>query len=180
MVRAWNAQHGTCSFACSVRWAEAAVARKRRREGVALRRAQVAERKTDRARLLALKPLAWHIAGTQAACNAYVRLRDAGKPCICCGRQTYGEPVDAGHFISRGSAPELRFDLDNLHVQLRGCNRGRRVVPRERFRRYLAKRIGLARVEALEGPHPPRKWTREELVAMKAEFRALARALERS
>lgn len=160
-----------CTPACAQ-----ALARAKREKDAA--RAEVVERQADRARLHAVKPLAWHMARTQVACNAYVRLRDAGRPCICCGRPTDGEPVDAGHFISRGHAPELRFDLDNIHLQLRGCNRGRTQVPRARFRAQLVSRIGEERVALLEGPHSRAKWTREWLEDLRAEFVSRARALK--
>lgn len=160
-----------CSPACALELAKADRERKAKREAVA-------DRRETRAKLLELKPLSWHKARTQDACNAYVRRRDAGKPCICCGATTVGEPVDAGHFLSRGAAPELRFDLGNIHIQLRGCNRGRTVPPRARFRAHMIDRIGPDRLAAIEGPHPPRKWTREELAALRAEFTRMSRALE--
>lgn len=161
--------------ACSAACALALVA-----DGKARKAAKAAkdDRKVTRAKLQALKPLAWHKARTQEACNAYVRLRDAGKPCICCGAPTVGELVDAGHFLSRGSAPELRFNLDNIHVQLRGCNRGRTEAPRARFRAFMLERIGPERLEALEGPHPSAKWTREELIALRAQFVKMAKEIE--
>jgi hypothetical protein len=142
------------------------------------KRAMVDEMRATKAKLRALKPLRWHLARTQEACNAYVRLRDAGKPCICCGAPTVGELAEAGHYISRGAAPELRFDLDNINLQLQGCNRGRTVPPRARFQAHMLERIGPERLAALEGPHHPRKWTREELTELRAEFVKMAKEIE--
>jgi Bacteriophage Lambda NinG protein len=45
------------------------------------------------------------------------------------------------------------------------------------YRAELIRRIGLHEVERLEGPHETRKWTIEELKAIKAEYRAKAKAL---
>ena len=40
-------------------------------------------------------------------------------------------------------------------------------------------RIGLERVEALEASNAPRKWTREELVAIRDTYRAKQKELKR-
>jgi hypothetical protein len=75
-----------------------------------------------------IKSRATLIKESQAAFNAYIRARDAGKPCICCGMfpKSYsgsGGEWDAGHYRSRGAAPEVRFDERNIHAQLKQCNR---------------------------------------------------------
>lgn len=57
----------------------------------------------------------------QAVFNTYIRLRDAGKLCICCDKpltKTY----HAGHFYSVGAYPNLRFHEDNAHGQREDCN----------------------------------------------------------
>ena len=43
----------------------------------------------------------------------------------------------------------------------------------------LVREIGLDRVEWLEGPHPAKKYTADELRAIKAEYTAMARELKR-
>ena len=67
---------------------------------------QVKERKADAAKRERMKTKGQWVNEAQAAFNAYIRLRDQGKPCICCGRPTAGDPnsVDAGHYRSTGSA----------------------------------------------------------------------------
>lgn len=57
----------------------------------------------------------------QIVFNKYIRLRDAGKPCISCDRPLTGK-FDAGHYLSVGSYPNLRFDEDNVHGQDVYCN----------------------------------------------------------
>lgn len=106
--------------------------------------------------------------------NAYIRARDAGKPCICCGMPLgegeVGGAYDCGHYRSVGSAPHLRFDERNAHAQRKQCNRwgaGRAVD----YRIGLIQRIGLEQVEALESDNRVRKWKADELRAIKAEFR---------
>ena len=49
------------------------------------RQAEKAERKADKAKLEALKTRSDWIKDAQQSFNKYIRFRDAGKPCICCG-----------------------------------------------------------------------------------------------
>ena len=57
----------------------------------------------------------------QIVFNKYIRLRDAGKPCISCDRPL-GKVFDAGHFLSVGRYPNLRFDESNTNGQCIYCN----------------------------------------------------------
>jgi len=57
----------------------------------------------------------------QIVFNKYIRLRDANKPCISCERPLTSK-FDAGHFLSVGSYPNLRFNEDNVHGQCVYCN----------------------------------------------------------
>lgn len=111
----------------------------------------------------------------QSAFNAYVRERDIKLPCISCGRFTEAKR-NAGHYLSVGSHPELRFDEDNVHVQCEFCNSfksGNAVA----YRARLIHRIGLKRVERLEGPHSPAKWSVGELREMLSEYRRRHRSM---
>lgn len=142
---------------------------------------KAAKKADERARRDALKTIQKLIAEAQSAFNEWIRARDEGLPCICCGRfpqSGAGHVWDAGHYRSTGSASHLRFNPDNVHRQLVICNRhgaGRAVD----YRLGLIARIGLARVEALESDNTPRKWTREELESIKTTYRARTRALKR-
>ena len=72
--------------------------------------------------------------------------------------------------------PHLRFHEDNAHAQRKQCNRwgaGRAVD----YRLGLIERIGLARVEALEADQQPRKYTADELRAIRDLYRAKLREL---
>lgn len=111
----------------------------------------------------------------QAAFNAWVRARDAGRPCISCDRHHNGQ-WHAGHYLSTGARPNLRFDPANVHQQCQPCNthlHGNLV----NYRINLIQRIGLAEVERLEADHTPRHYTVDELKAMKRDFAAQARLL---
>lgn len=130
-----------------------------------------------RAKLADCKPLTHWLDLTQRVVNAYVLARDADKPCISCGCwQAFA--WDAGHFLSRGARPELRFDLNNIAKQCAACNRHRGGNATQ-YRLGLVERIGIAAVEALEGPHAPAKFTREGLEQLRREIAAMTRSLAR-
>ena len=118
----------------------------------------------------------------QESFNAFIRTRDEGKPCICCGGfpKSYsltGGEWDAGHYRSRGAAIELAFDEHNCHAQLKHCNR--RAWDVASYRRNLIDRIGLAAVESLEGHHEAKKYSRDNMREIRDYYRAKKRALDR-
>ena len=171
-----NSFHAACSIECAATWAA-----KLREKATA--KAQSAERAADRAKRDQLKTKGDLTREAQTAFNTYIRLRDAGQPCICCGRTSTGAATggdwDAGHYRSRGSAPHLRFDERNVHAQLKQCNRydSGNVVG---YRQGLIARIGRAAVEALEADQAPRHYSREDLIVLKAEYQAKARQLRKT
>jgi hypothetical protein len=162
-----------CSIDCAREMAFAVNARKQAAQARA-------ERKDDRTRREKMKRIPDLIREAQREFNAYIRARDAGMPCVCCGEPLGGSGVggnfDCGHYRSVGSASHLRFDERNAHGQRKRCNRhgaGRAVD----YRIGLVARIGLAAVESLEADNAAHKWTREELTAIKTEYAAKRRAL---
>jgi hypothetical protein len=134
------------------------------------------ERKEIKVRKERLKSRADYLKDTQIAFNAWVRERDAMLPCVSCGRHHQGK-YDAGHYRTAGSNPALRFEPLNCHRQCSPCNTrlSGNIV---NYRIELVKRIGAEKVEWLEGPHEPKKYTIEELKAMTAEYRAKTRELK--
>ena len=159
---------------CVEAWTEAQAAKRERAEAKAARAAAKVERAETRRRKEAIKTLPVLKAEAQRAFNAYIRARDAGKPCICCGLPLSAGDVgglyDCGHYRSVGSAPHLRYDERNAHAQRKQCNRwgaGRAVD----YRIGLIARIGLEAVEALESDNATHKWTRDELVAIRDKYR---------
>ena len=66
----------------------------------------------------------------------------------------------------------------NVHKQCQPCNthlHGNLVL----YRVNLIQKIGLDRVEWLEGPHEPLKLTVEAIKALRDEYRAKTKALQR-
>lgn len=142
-----------------------------------------AERAMTRKRKEAIKTIADRIAEAQTAFNAYIRARDAGKPCICCGKpfepQKPGGSMDAGHFRSRSSAPQLRFCEDNVFGQRKNCNRPGGTTYAA-FRAGVVDRIGEERTAAVEAANFSHKWTHEELIEIRAGYIAKRKALEKA
>ncbi|MBJ2292652.1 recombination protein NinG [Pseudomonas sp. MF5691] len=141
-----------------------------------------AGRREIKVRKEALKTRGDHIREAQQAFNEYIRTRDqaAGHLCISSGKPLdwSGNAVDAGHYRSVGSAPHLRFDERNCHAQSKQDNRflsGNAVD----YRIGLIARIGQEAVDALESDQSVRKYTVEEIKAIKAEYRAKTRELKK-
>lgn len=145
-----------CSPDCGAELAVAALAKKKAREAEERRRAERLELK---ARKEAIKTRGEWQEDAQKVFNAFIRARDADKPCICCDKpfepQKFGGSMDAGHYMSRGAAPHLRFDERNVHGQRKNCNRPGGTT-REAFRAGMIRRIGLEAVEALEADQASR------------------------
>lgn len=158
--------HKTCGPSCAELYVEAEKARKTRQE--------------RQEGLAKLKRRADYLREAQIAFNSYIRLRDrlAGHPCISSGRPLdwSGNAVDAGHYRSVGSAPHLRFIEDNCHAQSKHDNQWKSGNAVD-YRLGLIKRIGLARVEALESDNMQRKWNVEDLKAIRDMYRMKAKLL---
>ena len=172
-----------CGWACGL--AIAPANQERARKAIEQR-----ERREIKVRKEKLKSVGDYTKEAQTEFNRFIRERDKDQPCICCG--SYGSDEDwltggkwdAGHFLSRGAYPELRFDEDNCHKQLKTCNggsgkyaaKGRTVA--QGYRERLIQKIGKERVDRLEGPHEPKRYTVEDLKAVKAEYRAKTKELK--
>lgn len=116
--------------------------------------------------------------------NKWVKLRDYKDPCISCSRTeeeiraetSVWQIWDCGHYLTVGGFPELRFEEDNTHKQCTKCNGGagnftrKNTTVTKEYRKNLIKKIGLERVEWLEGPHKPKKYTIEDLKGIKAKY----------
>lgn len=134
-------------------------------------------RREIKVRKEALKSRSDHMKDTQQAFNAWVRERDVGLPCVSCGRHHNGQ-WQAGHFKSVGGHPALRFEPLNVWRQCAPCNT-HKSGDLLNYRVELVNRIGIEKVEWLEGPHEPQKYTIEELKALTAKYRALTRELKK-
>lgn len=141
---------------------------------------QAKDRKETRQKLDAMQTKPQLTKKAQTAFNAFIRARDAGKPCISCGTPLSNEPntYDAGHYRSVGSAPHMRFVEENCHGQCKHCNNylaGNHVE----YRKRLVERIGLQAVESIESDNTVRKYSHEGLIELAKHYRAAALATKK-
>ena len=137
--------------------------------------AQVRERRETKQKLDKLKSRSQWAKEAQEAVNRFIRLRDADLPCISCGRHHQGQ-YHAGHYLSVGARPELRFEPLNIHKQCAPCNNylsGNVVL----YRIALLQKIGAEAVAWLEGPHELNHYEIDDYIAIKQEYAAKAREL---
>ncbi len=169
---------------CIDGYAEAQEAKAQRAEEKKARAAARVERAETRRRKEAIKTIPVLLKEAQHAFNAYIRARDALKPCISCDAPApdlsgLHAGRDAGHYRSVGSASHIRFHEDNVHAQCVHCNQwgaGRAVD----YRIRLIDRIGLERVEVLESDNKPHKWTHEELRSIRDTYKAKLKQLKKT
>ena len=138
-------------------------------------------RAETRSRKLALKGKSEYKKEAQAAFNAFIRQRDIELPCISCGNFTadrIGGGWDAGHYKSRGSAPELAFTELNCHKQCKRCNNqlSGNIV---NYRQGLLKKVGQGKLDWIEGPHPLLKLTIDDYQAIKKKYRKMLRDMQK-
>jgi hypothetical protein len=133
------------------------------------------DRIKHRAALAAAKSPAKLRAEAQAEFNRYIKLRDIRLPCIACGRHHEGQ-WHAGHYLSVGAHPELRFDERNAYRCCQPCNThlsGNLIE----YRKGLILRYGQDLVDWLEGPHEAKHYTREDLVEIRKKYSEMCKKL---
>lgn len=110
--------------------------------------------------------------------QAYYRLIGRVPECISCERQEI--LFQGGHLKPVGSHSEHRYDPHNVHLQCNTCNQynsGNSVGYIKGLARRYGDREAALIIDKLE-QRKVRKWTGEELVAMRKEFNATIRELE--
>lgn len=111
----------------------------------------------------------------QQAFNAFIRFRDNDDPCISCQRFHTGQ-YHAGHYRSVGAHPELRFEELNNNKQCSPCNSHLSGNIAD-YRINLIKKIGVEKVEWIEGPHEAKKYTCAELKAIEVLYKEKLKSL---
>jgi hypothetical protein len=168
-----NSMQSVCSTNCAITLASTNRKASTILDRETRRRAREDRRETKR-KLDALKPRSKWLAEAQVAFNAFIRARDHALPCVSCSRFHEGK-YDAGHYLTVGARPELRFDEANCWRQCVPCNRHLHgnVL---RYRQELLRRIGPGEVARLEGPTAPKKYSIDDLRQIRDTYRAKARA----
>jgi hypothetical protein len=157
-----------CGYEHAAQWAKSSLDKRKAKE-------KVEARKIDREKLKSLKTRSEWLKELQTIFNKFIRLRDKSLPCVSCGRFHQGQ-WHAGHYLSVGAHPELRFNELNVWRQCQPCNAhlsGNLI----NYRVELIKRIGLAEVERLEGPQLPLKLTIPEIQELIKTYKAKCKEL---
>jgi len=162
----YNTLQQVCSFECSIELSKKLSEKKKAKEW----------NKEKKVRKERLKTKSDHQNELQVIFNKWIRLRDKGLNCISCQKPAKKE--NAGHYRSVGGNPELRFEPLNNNLQCEYCNtylHGNLID----YRINLIKKIGLEKVEWLEGKHEPKKYTIEELKGLKVLYKLKIKQLEK-
>jgi hypothetical protein len=118
-------------------------------------------------------------------------VRDAKDPCISCGRHEHelkpnamGQYWDAGHYRTKGSSEELRFEPLNVHKQCKSCNSGsyyhaaKKETVAAGYKRRLLLKIGAENMAWLDGPHPQARLRADDYKAIEAKYKQKLKELE--
>ena len=157
----------TCDYPapCALQGARLKREKAQAKAASAAAKADKKRRQENRAAKVALreKSRSWWLKKTERIFNAWIRDRDAGCACHSCGtRETIR--WNAGHYRPAGNNSFLRFHPLNVHLQCSQCNDGNKKSGNlTEYRIGLVKKLGVEVVEWLEGPHPLKRWTIDEL-----------------
>ena len=117
-----------------------------------------------------------------------IRLLDMGKNCPTCGEPLIDGEYDAGHVRTVAACPSLRYDARACFGQCRPCNGSGTIRKRVRktqetvsglYEQWARDTLGEDHHRWLFGPHEPKHYTCDDLKAMRKEFSAECRILER-
>lgn len=140
---------------------------------------KVKEAKETKRRKAELKTRSDWEAECQAIINKYVRLRDINEGCISCEKPaSWHGQWHASHFRSVGAAPQLRFNLWNIHKACSVCNNHLSGNISEYAPRLIAK-IGYEKVEWLRNQNQVEKRSVDYLKRLKAVMSKKLRRLEK-
>jgi hypothetical protein len=163
----WNSTQVCCDYQCAIEYIKDKNERNLQRD---ITKAKQVERREIRKRKEKLKSKSDWLKEAQNACNAYIRERDKGLPCISCGN-TRDVKYCAGHYKTRGGHPELRFHPFNIHRQCDwNCNLNLSGNI-SNYRPALIEKIGLKNVEWLEGEHEPQNWSIDDIKEIKKYYK---------
>lgn len=142
---------GYASIKCSV---DHAKAKREAKEAKAIKQRNIAFKKSVSESRKQIVPRSKWLSRLQTLINQWiVHVRDKDKPCCTCGTTKPAIKYDAGHMISRGASPELRFELTNIHKQCSiKCNvygSGKR----KEYELFIIKEYGQNKLDWLNGPH---------------------------
>lgn len=153
--------HQTLQRVCSTKCGLAfAVGKREKKERATTREMKRVLRQTDRA---------YWIKKAQTVFNAWIRERDAGLPCISCGKHHSGQ-YHAGHYRTVASCSALRFCEMQVWKQCAPCNlyKSGDII---NYRKNLIKKIGIENVEKIENYNESKRWSIQELKSIVDKYK---------
>jgi hypothetical protein len=152
------------------------------------RATSAAEKKQHRERKARLKDndrrYQWNL--TVKAAQKLGRMLDKGMPCISCGRPDDGSvQFCGGHYRTKGAQPELALDIRNImgqcnkrcNLELSGNINGNKTT--HGYSHGIIKRHGKEYLKWLDSYHQPTNYDCQQLKAIRAEYAAECRNLEK-
>lgn len=160
---------------CGAKCAQAFAVSEREKKEAKAKNDEV-KRVRQKLKQLSMKDRPKALRSAREAFNAFIRYRDKDDVCISCGRHHQGQ-YHAGHYKTKGAHPELEFNEDNCHKQCAPCNNhlSGNIV---NYRPRLIDKIGIDKVEWIEGPHETKKYTVDELWQIRDEYKAKLKELK--
>lgn len=166
-----NSLQVVCSLDCAKLIGQKKTVRDAKTAQMAQKRELIKEKQANRKRLLELQSLGYFKGKAQDALNKWVtHARDKDRPCISCGK--HKRYYDAGHYLARSIRPELALTEININKQCVYCNQYSKNA-HHAYRVALIEKIGLDKVELLEGPHEPAKWSKQDLIDTEKKYKEL-------
>lgn len=170
-----NSLQKVCNYQCAIKWNRQ---KQKAKDKAAKAKSEREQRKATAKAKERLKTLSDWLREAQQAFNAYIRERDSGQPCISCQKNT-GAKMNAGHYRSVGSSPQLRFNEMNCHIQCEHCNSWKSGNAID-YRINLVKKIGLEAVETLESDQEPKRYRIDDAKAIKEEYKIKLKELRQT
>ncbi len=136
------------------------------------------EKKELKKRKESLRDKKWYLSEAQKWFNKFIRLRDAGLPCISCDKPDNGfHQRHASHYRSVGSCSYLRFNEMNVHASCSVCNNHLSGNIGEYTPRLMEK-IGGNCFEEIKNAPKLKRWDVIELKEIIETYKLKCKALE--
>ena len=138
-----------CSFDHATEYAKKKQDKFRAKEKRKAGKIEKEKKRQDRERLKELRTRSQWYDMLQTLVNQFVRYRDRDAPCCTCGTTNPHIKYDSGHFHTKGSRPDIRFELKNIHKQ---CSQKCNVYGsgmRNEYEKFIVKKYGQAQVDKL-------------------------------
>ena len=168
-----------CSFDCMAKWGLAQAAMKKEKERIA--NEQWTKDFKHRVATNTVEPekVSDWLKKCEKKVNAYIRLRDNGKPCISCDWPDDGSNQrHASHFRSVGACSSLRFNTLNIHASCAQCNSSKSGNISE-YRPRLVDKIGIEMVEWIESQPKQKRYGIDYLKKLYKTFHRLIKREEK-